>query len=126
MYLPNQLPPDFTIRLPHGYLSISMSTPNLVLLPPSPLKKWSHQLQLPTLNTYKSSLTSFPSSIQSKGKSSISPTLLLFICLFIYVWLCWVSVAVRAFFGFSKQGLLFVVVYGLLLEVGSLVAEHGL
>ena len=65
-------------------------------------------------------------TIQSKGKSSISPTLLLFICLFIYVWLCWVFVAVRAFFGFSKQGLLFIVVYGLLLEVGSLVAEHGL
>ena len=126
MYLPTQLPPDFTIRLPHGYLSISVSTPNLVLLPSSPLKKWGHQLQLPIPNTYKSSLTSFPSLIQSKDKSSISPTLWHFICLCIYVWLCWVFVAVRVSSGFGKQGLLFVAVHGLLLEVGSLVAEHGL
>ena len=52
-------------------------------------------------------------------------TLFLFIY-FIYFWLRWVSVAVRAFFSCGEQGLLFVAVRGLLTEVASLVAEHGL
>ena len=50
-----------------------------------------------------------------------------FIYLFIYIWLCWVFVAVR---GLSlvvvSRGLFFDVVCGLLIAVASLVAEHGL
>ena len=50
---------------------------------------------------------------------------LLFI-LFIYFSLHQVFVAMRAFSSCGKQGLLFVVVHGLLIAVASLVAEHGL
>ena len=44
-----------------------------------------------------------------------------------YLWLCWVFVAARGLFSScGEQGLLFVVVHGLLIVVASLVAEHGL
>ena len=46
--------------------------------------------------------------------------------LFIYFWLRWVFVAVRAFSSCGERGLLFVAVLGLLIAVVSLVAEHGL
>ena len=46
--------------------------------------------------------------------------------LFIYLWLCWVFVAVRGLSLVAGSGLLFVVVHGLLIAVASLVAEHGL
>ena len=51
-----------------------------------------------------------------------------FFDLFIFnFWLHWVFVVVhRLFSGCSEQGLLFVVVCGLLIAVASLVAEHGL
>ena len=45
---------------------------------------------------------------------------------FIYFWLHWVFVAVRAFSSCGEQGLLFIAVCGLLTAVASLVAEHGL
>ena len=45
--------------------------------------------------------------------------------LFIYFWLCWVSVA-ATFSSCREWGLLFVAVHGLLIAVASLVAEHGL
>ena len=49
------------------------------------------------------------------------------IYLFIYIWLCWVFVAVCGLFSrCAKWGLLFVVVRGLLIAVASLAAEHGL
>ena len=51
----------------------------------------------------------------------------LFVCLFIYLWLCWVFVAAR---GLSlvavSGGLLFIAVHSLLIAVASLVAEHRL
>ena len=50
----------------------------------------------------------------------------LFIYLFFNLWLCWVFVAAQAFSSCGEQGLLFVVVCGLLIEVASLVAEHRL
>ena len=47
--------------------------------------------------------------------------------LFIYLWLCWVFVAVRGrSLVVASGGLLFVAVCGLLIAVTSLVAEHGL
>ena len=49
-----------------------------------------------------------------------------FLFKFIYLWLCWVFVAAWAFSSCGKQGLLFVVVHGLLIAVASLVVEHGL
>ena len=46
---------------------------------------------------------------------------------FIYFWLRWVLVAACGLFSScSEQGLLFIVVRGLLIAVASLVAEHGL
>ena len=48
------------------------------------------------------------------------------IYLFIYFWLCWVFVSVRAFSSCSKQGPLFIAVHGPLTIVASLVAEHRL
>ena len=42
--------------------------------------------------------------------------------LFIYLWLRWVFVAAWAFSSCGEQGLLFVAVCGLLIEVASLVA----
>ena len=47
--------------------------------------------------------------------------------LFIF-WLCWVFIAACGLFLSScgEQGLLFIVVCGLLIEVASLVVEHGL
>ena len=48
------------------------------------------------------------------------------IYLFIYFWLCWVFIAVwRLFSSYGEQGLLWVVVHGLLIAVASLVAAHG-
>ena len=41
-------------------------------------------------------------------------------------WLCWVFIAARAFSSCGEQGLLFVVVCGLLIAVASLVVEHEL
>ena len=41
-------------------------------------------------------------------------------------WLCWVSVTAQAFSGRGQQGLLFVVLLGLLVAVTSLVVEHRL
>ena len=56
----------------------------------------------------------------------ISLMLYLF-CLFIYFWLHWVFVAVRGLFSSCGEWrLLFVAVQGLLIEVASLVVEHGL
>ena len=50
-----------------------------------------------------------------------------FIYLFIYFWLHWVFIAVRGLLSScSEWGLLFVAVRGLLIAVGSLVAEHRL
>ena len=46
--------------------------------------------------------------------------------LFIYFWLRWVFIAVRAFSSYSKWGPLFIVVRGLLIAAASLVAEHRL
>ena len=46
--------------------------------------------------------------------------------LFIQFWLRWVFVAVLAFSSCADQGLLFCLVCGILIEVASLVAEHGL
>ena len=47
--------------------------------------------------------------------------------LFIYFWLHWVLVATRGLFSSCReQGLLFFAVRRLLIEVASLVAEHGL
>ena len=46
--------------------------------------------------------------------------------LFIYFWLRWLFVVVRAFPSCGEQELLFLVVGGLLTAVASLVAEHGL
>ena len=43
-----------------------------------------------------------------------------------YFWLPWVLVAAQAFPSCSEQGLLFIVVRGLLIAVDSLVAKHGL
>ena len=46
---------------------------------------------------------------------------------FCFFWLRWVFAAVcRLFSSWGEQGLLFVVVRGLLIAVASLVAEHGL
>ena len=45
---------------------------------------------------------------------------------FLYFWLQWVFIAALAFSGCIEQGLLFIVVRRLLIEVISLVAEHGL
>ena len=52
----------------------------------------------------------------------------LFIYLFIHLFLAALGLhcCVRAFSSGSEWGLLFVVVLGLLIEVASLVAEHGL
>ena len=64
--------------------------------------------------------------IQKNWKPGIFVFKFLFI-LFIYFWLYWVFVAVcRLFSSCGEQGLLFLVVCGLLLVVASLVAEHGL
>ena len=41
-------------------------------------------------------------------------------------WLCQVFVAARVFSSCGEQGLLFLVVCGLLIAVASLVVEHGL
>ena len=48
--------------------------------------------------------------------------------IYFYFWLHWVFVAARGLFLSScgEQGLLFIVVCGLLIEVASLVVEHGL
>jgi len=43
-----------------------------------------------------------------------------------YLWLCRVFVAVRAFLSFWRVGATLVVVCGLLIVVASLVVEHGL
>ena len=44
-----------------------------------------------------------------------------------YFWLHWVFIAAHGLFsGCGEQGLLFIAVCGLLIEVPSLVAEHGL
>ena len=43
-----------------------------------------------------------------------------------YLRLGWVFVAAQAFSSCDKRGLLFVAVHGLLIEVASLAAEHGL
>ena len=50
----------------------------------------------------------------------------LFIYLFIYFWLCWVFISVRAFSSCGKRGPLFIAVRGPLTIVASLVAEHRL
>ena len=58
-----------------------------------------------------------------KTEQTFWPTELLYIsfyvCLFIYFWLCWVFVAVRAFSSCSEWELLFVVVRRLLTVVAS-------
>ena len=46
--------------------------------------------------------------------------------LFIYFWLCWVFIAVRAFSSCVQRGLLYIAVSRLLIVVASLVEEHGL
>ena len=46
--------------------------------------------------------------------------------LFVCFWLHWVLIAARASSSYSKRGLLFVAVHGLLSAVASLVVEHGL
>ena len=57
---------------------------------------------------------------------AIPDVLFLFFLLF-YFWLRWVFVAVRRLFSScGEQGLLFLVVHGLLIAVTSLVAEHRL
>ena len=49
------------------------------------------------------------------------------IILFIYLWLCWVFVAVWAFFLVAlSSGYCLVVLHGLLIVMASLVAEDGL
>ena len=49
----------------------------------------------------------------------------IYLCM--YLWLCWVFIAVwRPFSRYGERGLLWVVVRGLLVVVTSLVAEHGL
>ena len=48
------------------------------------------------------------------------------IYLFIYFWLCWVFVSVRAFSSCGKWGPLFIAVRGPLTVAASLVAEHRL
>ena len=63
------------------------------------------------------------------GKTSIQiyPFFQTLIYLFIYFWLRWVFVAAcRLSLVAASGGLLFVAVRGLLIEVASLVAEHGL
>ena len=50
----------------------------------------------------------------------------IYLFLFIYFWLHWVFVAARGLSLVAERGLLFVAVHGLLIEVASLVAEHGL
>ena len=47
-----------------------------------------------------------------------------FLMCFIYFWLCWVFVAVRAFLVSASQGYPLVVVLGLLIAVATPVAEH--
>ena len=44
---------------------------------------------------------------------------------FFFFWLCWVFVAARGLSLVGEQGLLFIVVHGLLIVVASLVVEHG-
>ena len=58
----------------------------------------------------------------------VTPHILFFLKIFfkIYLLLCWVFIVVQLFSGCSKQGLLFIVVYGLLIVVASVVAEHRL
>ena len=54
-------------------------------------------------------------------------TIYLFIYLFIYFGLHWVFIAAHGLFSScGEQGLLFIVVRGLLIAVASLVVEHGL
>ena len=53
-------------------------------------------------------------------------TLLFKISLLIYLLLCWVFVAARAFLWLQREGTALVAVHGLLLVVPSLVAEHRL
>ena len=48
------------------------------------------------------------------------------IILFVYFWLCWVFVAVRAFSSCRSWTLLFIVVPRLLIAVASPVVEHRL
>ena len=53
--------------------------------------------------------------------------LFLFVCLFIYLWLCWVfRFCVRAFSSCGKRGPLFIAVHGPLTIAASLVVEHRL
>ena len=53
--------------------------------------------------------------------------MLFYFILFIYFWLCWVFVAARKLsLAAASEGLLFIVVRGLLIAVASLVVEHGL
>ena len=50
-----------------------------------------------------------------------------YLCIYFYLLLRWVFVAVRGLFSScGERGLLFVAVRGLLIVVASLVAEHGL
>ena len=52
---------------------------------------------------------------------------ILSIYLFIYFWLCWVSIAVRGLSLVAKTGgCSLAVVWGLPIAVASLVVEHGL
>ena len=59
---------------------------------------------------------------------SIDPLFIFFINLFIYLFLAALGLhcCAQASSSCSKQGLLFVVVHGLLIAVAALVAEHGL
>ena len=57
----------------------------------------------------------------------INPQLLA-VCLFVYLFMAVLGLCccTQAFSNWGKQGLLFVVVCGLLIAVASLVVEHGL
>ena len=49
-----------------------------------------------------------------------------FLKIFIYVWLHWAFIATLVFSSYSEQGLLIIVVRGLLIAVAFPVVEHGL
>ena len=64
--------------------------------------------------------------VMSFLKTSFFLSFFFFKLINIYFWLLWVFVAVRAFSSCGERGLLFVAVWGLLIAVASLVAEHRL
>ena len=93
-------------------------------------RRW--ELELGLYDSPRAShLVPSPAQLQQVGVDSrankIGGSCLWFVYLFIYIWLCWVFIAVPGLFSScSEWGLLFVVVRGLLIAVASLVAEHGL